>query len=89
MRDFDPRLRHHLRDEQATVAVGWILLAAHDGHPVICQPAHQSLHPASEIVALRNASIEDVPSRIVELVALRPSPQLLAEIDVAAADASK
>jgi hypothetical protein len=75
----DSLLEHHLGDEQATVALDGILLAAHDRHTAALDAACKALDAAAERLTGGNLPVQDVSVLVVELGTLRATAELLAQ----------
>jgi hypothetical protein len=80
--DSDSVLEHHFRDEEATMALGRILLTAHHRHTAPLDAPRKALDTAAERLAGGNLPVQDVSVLVVELGALRTPAQLSAQKQV-------
>ena len=72
-------LPQHPADQPPPVAVGGVLLAAHQRRPAGLDAVEEPLHALLKLPRLGQTIIEHVPFAVVELVALRPPSQHRAE----------
>lgn len=75
----DTPVAQHTADQQTTVAVGRILFAAHQRHPIRLDAAEQSVDPLAKSDRLGHLAVEDVPLLVVELLAIGPAADQIAE----------
>jgi len=69
-------------DEQAAVAIGRVLFAAHDGNPVHVGVFLQTSDSLAEKGCLGDAAVEDISIGVIERIALGAATQFLAHVAV-------
>ena len=72
----------HPADEQAAVAIGRILFAAHDGNAIHCAILFESSNALAKESRLGDTVVENIPIRVVERISLRAAAQFLAHVAV-------
>ena len=70
------------RDEKEAMALGRVLLAAHDGHPELLRPFHEPRQTGFEARSLGYPAIQNMIVRVVELIPIRLSTEFLPEKEV-------
>lgn len=76
-------LLQHTRDEEAAMTVRRVFFAAHDCCAVDSSFVGQTLQAAQEEWRLRRAIIQNVAFFVIEFVAWRTPPKLIAQVDIA------
>jgi len=76
VQDRDTLILENAAHEKTPMTVDGILFRAHDGNTVRPGAPHQSFDPRVEEVLTGDARIDDVPFRVVEVLAARASPEL-------------
>jgi hypothetical protein len=83
MPKFDSSIRQNLADEQPTVAIVRIPLAAHQGDAVAMRAVDQALDSCLERLLFGHRSVQRTTLGIVVLLVRRATPQLLSEEEIA------
>jgi hypothetical protein len=74
----------HPSDEQPPMAMGGVLLAAHDGDAMLADAGQQALDSRAKVRGPRHPPVEDVPSGVVTVLVVGSSTEIAPEEDVAA-----
>src|SRR5450759_2288234 len=83
MPQLDSSITQHLADEQPTVAVLWIPLAADEGDPVAMRATDQAVDCRFEELLLGHQPVQRVALGVVVLLPRRAAPQLGSQEQIA------
>lgn len=78
----DPAFCYHAADEQTSVTVAWVLLAAHHRDAGPGEAVHETVEPALEEVRISHEVVPNVTFRVVKPVGGRAAAEVVAEEDV-------